>query len=103
MFLYVLILLYYSCFIILILSSIFFFLMIRRPPRSTRTEHSFPTRRSSDLASSHFSSPGAAARPSTGVRSSSQSSKVRQPAQSLPRYTTPKEKNDGGKIGRAHV
>src|SRR3546814_3035478 len=24
--------------------------MIRRPPRSTRTEHSFPTRRSSDLA-----------------------------------------------------
>src|SRR3546814_14396819 len=27
-----------------------FFLMIRRPPRSTRTEHSFPTRRSSDLA-----------------------------------------------------
>src|SRR3546814_19012506 len=28
----------------------FFFLMIRRPPRSTRTEHSFPTRRSSDLA-----------------------------------------------------
>src|SRR3546814_20889592 len=23
--------------------------MIRRPPRSTRTEHSFPTRRSSDL------------------------------------------------------
>src|SRR3546814_12458507 len=25
--------------------------MIRRPPRSTRTEHSFPTRRSSDLAS----------------------------------------------------
>src|SRR3546814_15122120 len=27
----------------------FFFLMIRRPPRSTRTTHSFPTRRSSDL------------------------------------------------------
>src|SRR3546814_4651392 len=27
----------------------FFFLMIRRPPRSTRTAHSFPTRRSSDL------------------------------------------------------
>src|SRR3546814_151870 len=26
--------------------------MIRRPPRSTRTEHSFPTRRSSDLAMS---------------------------------------------------
>src|SRR3546814_19420018 len=26
-----------------------FFLMIRRPPRSTRTTHSFPTRRSSDL------------------------------------------------------
>src|SRR3546814_15113102 len=26
-----------------------FFLMIRRPPRSTRTAHSFPTRRSSDL------------------------------------------------------
>src|SRR3546814_1729625 len=31
---------------------VFFFLMIRRPPRSTRTEHSFPTRRSSDLPSS---------------------------------------------------
>src|SRR3546814_17303249 len=27
----------------------FFFLSIRRPPRSTRTDHSFPTRRSSDL------------------------------------------------------
>src|SRR3546814_4134480 len=27
----------------------FFFLMLRRPPRSTRTDHSFPTRRSSDL------------------------------------------------------
>src|SRR3546814_16773864 len=27
-----------------------FFLRIRRPPRSTRTDHSFPTRRSSDLA-----------------------------------------------------
>src|SRR3546814_20500895 len=26
-----------------------FFLMIRRPPRSTRTDTSFPTRRSSDL------------------------------------------------------
>src|SRR3546814_15239299 len=26
-----------------------FFLMIRRPPRSTRTDNSFPTRRSSDL------------------------------------------------------
>src|SRR3546814_13899079 len=30
-------------------SSYCFFLMIRRPPRSTLTEHSFPTRRSSDL------------------------------------------------------
>src|SRR3546814_6072268 len=29
---------------------LFFFLMIRRPPRSTRMTHSFPTRRSSDLA-----------------------------------------------------
>src|SRR3546814_16576115 len=28
---------------------VFFFLMIRRPPRSTRTTHSFPTRRASDL------------------------------------------------------
>src|SRR3546814_20322830 len=27
----------------------FFFLMIRRPPRSTRTDTPFPTRRSSDL------------------------------------------------------
>src|SRR3546814_8912197 len=27
-----------------------FFLMIRRPPRATRMTHSFPTRRSSDLA-----------------------------------------------------
>src|SRR3546814_13287289 len=27
----------------------FFFLMIRRPPRSKRTDTSFPTRRSSDL------------------------------------------------------
>src|SRR3546814_3791180 len=29
--------------------SLVFFLMIRRPPRSTRTDTSFPTRRSSDL------------------------------------------------------
>src|SRR3546814_2660507 len=28
---------------------VFFFLMIRRPPRSTRTDTLFPTRRSSDL------------------------------------------------------
>src|SRR3546814_2520442 len=28
---------------------VFFFLLIRRPPRSTRTDTSFPTRRSSDL------------------------------------------------------
>src|SRR3546814_1514040 len=28
----------------------FFFLMIRRPPRSTRTDTLFPTRRSADLA-----------------------------------------------------
>src|SRR3546814_9112739 len=34
----------YSIFIVYV-----FFLMIRRPPRSTRTTHSFPTRRSSDL------------------------------------------------------
>src|SRR3546814_4991960 len=27
--------------------------MIRRPPRSTRTDHSFPTRRSSDLLDIH--------------------------------------------------
>src|SRR3546814_721815 len=30
-------------------SFLVFFLMIRRPPRSTRTDTSFPTRRSSDL------------------------------------------------------
>src|SRR3546814_17307067 len=34
------------CTLVLLL---FFFLMIRQPPRSTRTAHSFPTRRSSDL------------------------------------------------------
>src|SRR3546814_2588785 len=28
--------------------------MIRRPPRSTRTDHSFPTRRSSDLYDADF-------------------------------------------------
>src|SRR3546814_15107629 len=33
----------------LCLVVIFFFLMIRRPPRSTRTDTPFPTRRSSDL------------------------------------------------------
>src|SRR3546814_14427974 len=32
-----------------LISIWFFFLMRRRPPRSTRTAHSFPTRRSSDL------------------------------------------------------
>src|SRR3546814_11009239 len=31
--------------------------MIRRPPRSTRTTHSFPTRRSSDLAKVHVVNP----------------------------------------------
>src|SRR3546814_15544475 len=34
---------------VLLVVLLFFFLMIRRPPRSTRTTHSFPTRRSSDL------------------------------------------------------
>src|SRR3546814_2198759 len=34
---------------LLYIVCVFFFLMIRRPPRSTRTAHSFPTRRSSDL------------------------------------------------------
>src|SRR3546814_10271987 len=33
--------------------SIIFFLMIRRPPRSTRTDTLFPTRRSSDLIHGH--------------------------------------------------
>src|SRR3546814_3671110 len=36
-------------FTLIALLSVFFFLMIRRPPRSTRTDTSFPTRRSSDL------------------------------------------------------
>src|SRR3546814_7884873 len=35
------------------MSCLVFFLMIRRPPRSTRTTHSFPTRRSSDLFAVH--------------------------------------------------
>src|SRR3546814_2936196 len=30
-------------------STVFYFLMIRRPPRSTRTDTLFPTRRSSEL------------------------------------------------------
>src|SRR5881227_4234660 len=37
----------------LVLFFFFFFLMIRRPPRSTQQSHSFPTRRSSDLAGPH--------------------------------------------------
>src|SRR3546814_5145022 len=36
----------------------FFFLMIRRPPRSTRTDTLFPTRRSSDLKWRHASAAG---------------------------------------------
>src|SRR3546814_8334778 len=36
---------------ILSLVAYLFFLMIRRPPRSTRTDTLFPTRRSSDLVS----------------------------------------------------
>src|SRR3546814_11545127 len=35
--------------IVFIVFSVVFFLMIRRPPRSTRTDTLFPTRRSSDL------------------------------------------------------
>src|SRR3546814_4971699 len=35
-----------------VLSCFVFFLKIRRPPRSTRTDTLFPTRRSSDLSSS---------------------------------------------------
>src|SRR3546814_14164302 len=34
-----------------------FFLMIRRPPRSTRTDNTFPTRRSSDLCFGLITSP----------------------------------------------
>src|SRR3546814_16600921 len=37
----------------MLLLCVIFFLMIRRPPRSTRTPHSFPTRRSSDLLGQH--------------------------------------------------
>src|SRR3546814_6889744 len=37
------------CIFIVSFVCVFFFLMIRRPPRSTRTDNSFPTRRSSDL------------------------------------------------------
>src|SRR3546814_16738793 len=38
-----------SCHFCFLIFFFCFFLMIRRPPRSTRTDHSFPTRRSSDL------------------------------------------------------
>src|SRR3546814_4168324 len=40
--------------------------MIRRPPRSTRTTHSFPTRRSSDLKLNH-DPPVSGHRPSVDV------------------------------------
>src|SRR3546814_11544549 len=40
----------YSCYMRYAVIHDFFFLMIRRPPRSTRTDTLFPTRRSSDLA-----------------------------------------------------
>src|SRR3546814_17270187 len=46
----------------------FFFLMIRRPPRSTRTTHSFPTRRSSDLQLPHFGRQPRAPQPQTHAR-----------------------------------
>src|SRR3546814_9763997 len=42
--------------------------MIRRPPRSTRTTHSFPTRRSSDLETSAPASSTAALRASFRYR-----------------------------------
>src|SRR3546814_8485987 len=44
---------YFSCYYTAI-SSYFFFLMIRRPPRATRTDTLFPTRRSSDLNDRDF-------------------------------------------------
>src|SRR3546814_20532552 len=37
-------------------ATMFFFLSIRRPPRSTRTDTLFPTRRSSDLLAPELSS-----------------------------------------------
>src|SRR3546814_9404452 len=40
--------------------------MIRRPPRSTRTTHSFPTRRSSDLMDDDFGTRSAPYRPPPG-------------------------------------
>src|SRR3546814_4181828 len=48
-------------------SVVFFFLMIRRPPRSTRTDTLFPTRRSSDLHAAY----------STGGMSSSSASRFK--------------------------
>src|SRR3546814_114653 len=42
---------FYLCYLSLFYFFFFFFLMIRRPPRSTRSDNSFPTRRSSDLRS----------------------------------------------------
>src|SRR3546814_13102498 len=44
---------HYVLFVDCIMTLFFFFLMIRRPPRSTRTDTSFPTRRSSDLHHPH--------------------------------------------------
>src|SRR3546814_10668326 len=40
-------------FLVFMFFFMIFFLMIRRPPRSTRTDTPFPTRRSSDLADLH--------------------------------------------------
>src|SRR3546814_2185843 len=50
--------------------SCFFFLMIRRPPRSTRTDTLFPTRRSSDLrrAARRRSHPARPRRPAAAER-----------------------------------
>src|SRR3546814_15775356 len=38
-----------ECIVVWCFSSVILLLMIRRPPRSTRTDTLFPTRRSSDL------------------------------------------------------
>src|SRR3546814_10485176 len=62
-------------------SYISFFLMIRRPPRSTRTAHSFPTRRSSDLhtdrsASSAGAQPGVRAAKAGARRSEEHTSEL---------------------------
>src|SRR3546814_13347793 len=83
---------------------LFFFVMRRRPPRSTRTDTLFPTRRSSDLAPSTRVRPdGSRCRGGRRKSAFRYGVAVRCTAPATPGHGRTRPALRAGKIGSAHV